>query len=279
MPDEPTRKTYLELCDPANGSHKFYEVTVEGTTVTVPFGRIGTNGQIKTDSYASAVDALQAAEKKIAEKLHKGYEAATAGMTEKLPVQTRVRLSVEEQLDNLCACGISLKTEIDRDIIYSIFDEEEYEREPYTLLLIALGGEAEEEPYGFISSDIWHFDTECIEDHGDYARIAMRMEELAGGTVPLEVIEDFVDVEAGKAWLALKLDGQDYRWEFKVDSDWVDSRIFDEFDALLRGRQTEKRFTYLDLGGGQDCLIGCSTPAQLENLVATTRLGFRWLCD
>ena len=278
MPDEPTRKTYLELSDAASGSHKFYEVTVEGATVITRFGRIGTNGQIKSENYPSATDALEAVEKKIAGKLHKGYAAATAGSTEKLPVQRRAKLSVEEQLDNLAACGIALKPDFDRDVLYSVFEEEAYEREPYTLLLVALGSEAEEEPYGFISTDIWNFDTECIEDHGDYARIAMRMEELAGGALPFEGIEDFVDVEAGTAWLAFKLDGRDYKWEFEVDNDWVDTRIFDEFDALLRERQLQKRFTYLDLGG-QDCLIGCSTPEQLEKLAATTGLGFRWLCD
>ena len=146
------------------------------------------------------------------------------------------------------------------------------------LLLIVLGGEAEEEPYGFLSLNIWHFDTECIEDHGDYARIAMRMEELAGGDFSLEGIEDFIDLEVGKAWLAFRLDNQDYRWELEVDNDWVDTQIFSKFDSLLRDRQTNKRFTYLGLDG-QDCLIGCSTPEQLEKLKATTGLGFQWLAE
>ena len=80
MPDEPTRKSYLELTDAASGSHKFYEVTVKGLSVTVRFGRIGTNGQIRADSYPSAAEAQQAAEKKIGEKLHKGYEAAMSAV-------------------------------------------------------------------------------------------------------------------------------------------------------------------------------------------------------
>ena len=278
MPDSPGQKTYLELSDSAKGSHKFYEVTVEGNAVTTRFGRIGTSGQIKAEVYASAEEALRAAGKKVAEKLGKGYEVATPGQREMQPTRKRAKVSVEDQLATLAACGISLKPDISRAAIFSCYEEKTLEREPYTLLLAALGGEAEEEPYGFLSSDIWHFDTECIEDHGDYARIAMRMEELAGGDLPLENIEDYVDVEEGRARLTFRLDGRDYKLELKVEDDWVDTNVFDEFDTLLRGRRTGKRFTYLDLGG-QDCLIGCSTPEQLENLRAATGLDFRWLVE
>ena len=278
MPDSPEQRTYLELSDPAKGSHKFYEVGTGGNTVTIRFGRIGTAGQVKTEVYPSAEEALRAAGKKVAEKLGKGYEVATPGLREKRPVQKRARVSVEEQLARLSACGISLKPDFSRDIIFSFGEEEDFEREPYLLLLTVLGGEAEEEPYGFLSSDIWHFDTECIEDHGDYARIAMRVEELACGDLPLERIEDYVDVGEGRAWLAFTLDGEAYKLELEVDNDRADTDVFGKFDSLLRGRHTSKRFTYLDLGG-QDCLIGCSTPEQLENLRATTGLDFRWLVE
>lgn len=278
MPDAPEKKTYLELSDPVSGSHKFYEVVVEGVTVTTRFGRIGTTGQMKIGSYTSPEEALHLAEKKIREKLNKGYEVTMLGAREKQPIQRRPKLSVEEQLENLSACGISLKPGMSKDVVFSEYEPEDFVKEPYLLLLIALGGEAEEEPFGFLSSDIWHFDTECIEDHGDYARIAMRMEELAGGDLPLEGIEDYVDVEEGKAWLAFRLDKQDYKWVLEVDNDWVDTNIFSEFDSLLRSRRKNKRFTYLDLGG-QDCLISCSTPEQLEKLRITTGLNFQWLTE
>src|SRR5215468_9014761 len=47
-------KTYLELSEDGGKSHKFYELTLDGTTVTVRFGRIGDNGQTQT-GYAPAV--------------------------------------------------------------------------------------------------------------------------------------------------------------------------------------------------------------------------------
>lgn len=46
--------TYLELSEDDGASHKFYEVTVEGTQMTVRYGRIGDQGQVKTASFASA---------------------------------------------------------------------------------------------------------------------------------------------------------------------------------------------------------------------------------
>src|SRR4051812_47623714 len=98
MSDAPEQKTYLELSDPASGSHKFYEVTVVGATVIIRFGRIGATGQIKTESYSSSEGALHAAEKKIREKLNKGYGVTTAGLRERQPVPKRAKLSVDEQL-------------------------------------------------------------------------------------------------------------------------------------------------------------------------------------
>lgn len=46
-------KTYLELSESDGTSHKFYEVTVDGTELTVRYGRIGDTGQAKRSSFAS----------------------------------------------------------------------------------------------------------------------------------------------------------------------------------------------------------------------------------
>ncbi|WP_200816857.1 WGR domain-containing protein [Planktothrix sp. PCC 11201] len=62
---------YLELSD--DKSHKFYEVTVNGLTVTFGYGRIGTTGQTEKSTYGSPRKAQAAAQKKINEKLKKGY--------------------------------------------------------------------------------------------------------------------------------------------------------------------------------------------------------------
>ncbi len=63
-------------------SNKFWEVTVDGDTMTVCFGRTGTAGSAKDKTFDSAADAEREASKLIAEKTKKGYaETTTTGST------------------------------------------------------------------------------------------------------------------------------------------------------------------------------------------------------
>jgi DNA ligase 1 len=57
-------------------SAKFWEVAVDGTSVTTRWGRIGTAGQSSTKSYATDTAASTAAEKLVGEKTDKGYTPA-----------------------------------------------------------------------------------------------------------------------------------------------------------------------------------------------------------
>lgn len=71
--------TYLELSQEGGGAHKFYEVTVNGTTVTVRYGRIGVDGQRQISSFPTVEKAKAAAAKKIGEKVRKGYAPTVQG--------------------------------------------------------------------------------------------------------------------------------------------------------------------------------------------------------
>ncbi|MBT2410545.1 WGR domain-containing protein [Streptomyces sp. ISL-12] len=82
-------KTYLELSQDGGGAHKFYEVTVEGTVVTVSYGRIGAGGQTQTSTFPTAEKAQAAAAKKIGEKVRKGYAPAVRGQRAPRPVTRR----------------------------------------------------------------------------------------------------------------------------------------------------------------------------------------------
>jgi predicted DNA-binding WGR domain protein len=55
------------------GSSKFWEVSVDGSDMTVTYGRIGTSGQTKTKSFATNEAAQKEADKLVAEKTKKGY--------------------------------------------------------------------------------------------------------------------------------------------------------------------------------------------------------------
>ncbi|GII62267.1 molybdenum metabolism regulator [Sphaerisporangium krabiense] len=88
----PPRSTYLELSEDAGSAHKFYEVVVADTEVTITYGRIGERGQTKVTGFASAGKAEAAAEKKIAEKVRKGYAPAVRGVRQRRTVTRRTML-------------------------------------------------------------------------------------------------------------------------------------------------------------------------------------------
>lgn len=54
-------------------SAKFWTATVAARTVSIRFGRIGTNGQSQTKSFQSDEEAQKFAEKQCAAKAAKGY--------------------------------------------------------------------------------------------------------------------------------------------------------------------------------------------------------------
>lgn len=184
--------------------------------------------------------------------------------------------TLEQQLATLEELEIRLRPGVTVEDLLFDFSREDYEARPYEPLLIAMGGNLSEAPYGRLSDDIWHFDTEAIEDHGSYVFIAERLRGLADGKLPLEEIRDYVDIEEGVAWLSFKLNQRNYKWDLIVESDWVDPAVFNKFDALLR-EMTDGKFRFTYYGLGQDLLISIATPDRLQELRDRTGLDMTWL--
>jgi len=84
-----TEKIYLELSESDGNSHKFYEVHIKDTEVTIRYGRIGDSGQTQSKTYPTPEKAKAEATKKINEKLKKGYEHAVMGVRQKRSVTRR----------------------------------------------------------------------------------------------------------------------------------------------------------------------------------------------
>jgi uncharacterized protein (TIGR02996 family) len=59
-------------------SNKFWHVELDGTGLTVTFGRVGTQGQTKTKTFPNQAAAQKEHDKLVAEKLKKGYVETTA---------------------------------------------------------------------------------------------------------------------------------------------------------------------------------------------------------
>ncbi len=81
--------TYLEYSDPNGAEHKFYETVVDGSELTIRYGRIGTDGQRQHKVCAGPDQAQAEADKKLREKRRKGYQDAVPGVRQKREVVRR----------------------------------------------------------------------------------------------------------------------------------------------------------------------------------------------
>jgi predicted DNA-binding WGR domain protein len=99
-------KTYLELSE--DNSHKFYEVIVRGVEVSIRYGRIGDQGQTKVTKFPTSDKAKADADKKISEKIKKGYERAVIGVRKKRTV-TRRRMAIASATQGSAKSGRNKK--------------------------------------------------------------------------------------------------------------------------------------------------------------------------
>jgi predicted DNA-binding WGR domain protein len=70
-------------------SYKFWEIHVEGKAYTARYGKVGTEGQTQSKSFATPEKATAEAEKKIREKVGKGYAEVAAGAALSAPGEAK----------------------------------------------------------------------------------------------------------------------------------------------------------------------------------------------
>lgn len=174
-------------------------------------------------------------------------------------------MTIEEKLDALARCGLKLKSQFGVPDLVDSWGREALDEPGWNLALVCLGMTEEKPPWTPQCENLWHFDTECIEDDGSYVRIAERMAEMAQGSLPLSDIQDHVDIDEGTAWLRFKCQGKPVQIDCALDDDWVDAGVFGHFVELLARCDPNKLFIYFDLGG-QDCILGCVTRDQFAAL-------------
>lgn len=165
-------------------------------------------------------------------------------------------MKLEDQLSSLAELGLSLAPGRTVDELLRSFPREDYEREPFDLVLLLLGSEVAEAPWGRRFCDrVWHFDTECVYDEGAYVEIAEALCRLTGRMDALTDLRDHVDIEAGEAWLEYTVDGRRRHWDIKVEDDWVDATVVEAIMADLE--YDGRRFYEVDQGQdkGQDLIL------------------------
>lgn len=173
--------------------------------------------------------------------------------------------TLEQKLDVLAGCGLNLAPPFKVQDLLDSWPREKFEKPGFTLTLVGLGMTEERPPWRNHSVNIWHFDTECIEDNGSYVRIAQRMAELTQGSLVIENVRDQVDVDEGIASLDFEYAGKPVHIDFEVKDDWVDPSVFSHFIRLLAQSDPAKIYLYHDTDG-QDCVIACVTRDQFAAL-------------
>lgn len=74
MEDNVEFPVHLQLVNPTVNADKFYRVTLHKSSVQRWWGRNGTSGQMKEETFQNDAKALEAAKKLVAQKMKKGYK-------------------------------------------------------------------------------------------------------------------------------------------------------------------------------------------------------------
>lgn len=178
----------------------------------------------------------------------------------------------EEQLSVFQSLGFTLNEVIEIDDL-RIFASEEYEKNPFSLMYISLGS-VEEYNFASITDRCWDFDTEAIEDYGDYIVIIENLRRISRGEMDFRNVRDEVDIENGVTKVSFTLFGDNYSFDLVINNDWVDVSLFTKIVELTAKYGTKGRYTFFDTGG-QSVVIGYEKPEDLNKIIKATGLGLR----
>lgn len=183
----------------------------------------------------------------------------------------------QEQLETFKELGFNFNQGIDSsDINRWEGGHKEFEDQPYHLMYQTLGQTIEREPWTPITNKCWDFDLEAIDDHDAYVDIMKNISRITNGDLIFENISDYVDIDKGKAWVSFTCNGDNYKWDLKVDNDWADGSLFDRVQELAYKYKTRGLFTFFNTGG-QDFVLGYYTKEELETIRQKTGLDIVWL--
>lgn len=171
-------------------------------------------------------------------------------------------IPLEQQLRALADCGVSLSPEATECDLFMFHSREVHEAAPYKELIPTLGFEMERDSFAPICNRLWMCDYERVEDHGAYADVIARLQQMSEESLPISGITDHVDIEAETAWVEFDLAGSRIHWDAKVDNDWLDPYIVIKFDNLLKTHKSPFRIYSNHTDFGQCAFFACLTPTE-----------------
>lgn len=132
-------------------------------------------------------------------------------------------IPLETQIDALKDAGLLLAPDRRIDELLISWTREQYETDPYGLILFMYGSDVEAEPWerGFCER-AWNFDMECLVETGDYVHAIKNIVRITGQPNLATNMSDTFRIDADACEIRYTIDGRERVLKAKIDNDWAD---------------------------------------------------------
>ena len=134
------------------------------------------------------------------------------------------RVPLEKQIADFARAGLTLSPGRTVEELLQSLQREDFEKDPYQLLLFAYAIEVEKEPWGrWFCKSGWNWDTECINEPGDYVTVLRNIERLTGQEVFSALFDNAYFAEGGAADITYAIKGGEIvKKPVTLNRDWAD---------------------------------------------------------
>jgi hypothetical protein len=132
-------------------------------------------------------------------------------------------VKLETQIGELAKAGLVMAPGRTIAELLHSFPREDFESDPYNLILFMYGVEVEAEPWGRAFCERgWNFDTECLVQTGDYVSAFENILRITGQPQLVTGLSDDFDMHAETCEIRYTLNGRQKVLRARVESDWAD---------------------------------------------------------
>jgi hypothetical protein len=188
------------------------------------------------------------------------------------------KIPFETQLQSLKDSGILPNENVTDEVIISEleklgFDGHDTENDP-SLLLVVFGSsrEVDDGVFEANSKDVLYLDTKCVQESDIYLEVLSSLLVMAKGSLELNDVEEFLDLENFDAHVSFTYKGKPYKWELRVAQDNFDMTLLVKLNNMLADENSEKSF-YIQCSE-ETVIIIFSDKNTVKKLNKTLNLGF-----
>ena len=164
------------------------------------------------------------------------------------------KVAFEIQLWRLSELGFGFVDGCSPDDLLVGMAKDDYECEPYWLVMTEMGGEADKEGVDHLSDDVAYLDSECIYGPEDYIAFVQRVATIARRVVGISDIEVRMPPGSSHAEIDFVAGGTRYGGKVPVREDWLAEEALELLGRAIRKHGAGSRLL-VGQGGGQDFML------------------------